>query len=106
MKEVKMVIGLKFLKEGREWRLLGLLYVDHLVLCGESEGDLKVMLECLFEVCMRSLKVNANMNKLIVLVGRRNWSVRFMWMGHNWSKCHSSNIQGVFWMNQVQMLVS
>ena len=30
-------------KEGREWRLPGLLYTDDLVLCGESEEELRVM---------------------------------------------------------------
>ena len=30
-------------KEGRQWRLPGLLYADDLVLCGESEGNLKAM---------------------------------------------------------------
>ena len=38
MKEVKMVMGRRgviFLEDGREWRLLGLLYADGLVLCGE-----------------------------------------------------------------------
>ena len=38
MKEVKMGMG-------REWRLPGLLYVDDLVLCGESEDGLRVMVE-------------------------------------------------------------
>ena len=32
-----------FLEDGREWRLLGLLYADDLVLCGESKEDLRVM---------------------------------------------------------------
>ena len=31
------------LEDGREWRLPGLLYADDLVLCGESEEDLWVM---------------------------------------------------------------
>ena len=30
-------------KEGREWRLHGLLYADDLGLCGEPEEDLKAM---------------------------------------------------------------
>ena len=37
-KEVKMGMGrslVRFLEEGREWRLLGLLYAGNLVLCGE-----------------------------------------------------------------------
>ena len=28
-------------REGREWKLFGLLYEDDLVLCGESEEDLR-----------------------------------------------------------------
>ena len=35
---------MRFQEEGREWRLLGLLYADDLVLCGESEEDLKAIL--------------------------------------------------------------
>ena len=46
MKEVK--IGM-----GREWRLPGLLYEDDLVLCGESEEDLRVMLGWFVEGCRR-----------------------------------------------------
>ena len=46
MKEVKLGIGRmrrRFLKEEREWRLPGLLYANDLVLCGESEEDLRAM---------------------------------------------------------------
>ena len=43
-----------------EWRLPGLLYADNLVLCGESEEDLRVMVGLFDEVCRRrGLKVNA-----------------------------------------------
>ena len=73
MKEVKMGMGrrgVRFQKEGREWRLPGLLYADDLVLCGESEEDLRVMVGRFFEVCRRSgLKVNEGKNKVMVLVG-------------------------------------
>ena len=55
-------------EEGREWRLLGLLYIDDLVLCGKSEEDLRVMVEWFVEVCRkRGLKVNAGKSKLMVL---------------------------------------
>ena len=40
MKEAKRGMGrmgVKFLEEGREYRLAGLLYADDLVLCGESD---------------------------------------------------------------------
>ena len=46
MKEVKMKMwrmGVRFLEEGKEWRLPGLLHADDLVLCGQSEEDLKEM---------------------------------------------------------------
>ena len=36
-------MGVRFLEEGREWRLPGFLYADNLVLCSELEEDLKVM---------------------------------------------------------------
>ena len=64
--EVKMGMGrrgVKFLENGREWRLPGLLYADDLVLCGESEEDLRSMVGW-FAVCrMRGLKINADKSK-------------------------------------------
>ena len=48
--------GVKFQDEGREWRFPDLLYPDDLVFCGESEGDLGVMLGDFVELCKR--KVN------------------------------------------------
>ena len=39
MKDVKMGMerrGVRFLEDGRDWRLPGLLYADDLVLCGDS----------------------------------------------------------------------
>ena len=56
-KEVKTVmgrIGVRLLEEGREWRLFVLLYEDDLVLCGDSEEDLKEMVGSFDEVCRRS----------------------------------------------------
>ena len=38
VKEVKMGMGrrgVRFVEDGREWRLPGFLYADELVLCGE-----------------------------------------------------------------------
>ena len=40
-----------------------------MVLCGESEEDLRAMLGCFVEVCKRGLKVNAGKSKAIVLGG-------------------------------------
>ena len=71
MKEVKMGMGRKgvrFLDDGREWKLPGLLYEDNLVLCGELEEDL--MVGWFAEVCRkRGLKVNADKSKVMVLNG-------------------------------------
>ena len=53
MKEVKMGMGrmgVRLLGDGREWRLPGLLYVDVLVLWGESKGDLRPMVGRLLRV--------------------------------------------------------
>ena len=55
-KEMKIRIerrGMRFLEEGREWRLSGLLYADNLVQCGELEEDLRVMVGWLVGVCKR-----------------------------------------------------
>ena len=42
---------------------------DDLVLCGESEEDLRVMAGRFAEVCRRGLKVSASTNKVMVLNG-------------------------------------
>ena len=58
--------GVSFLEHGRKWRVLGLLYVDELVLCSESEEDLRVMVEWFAEVCRRrGLRVNAGKSKVM-----------------------------------------
>ena len=52
--EVKIGIGrrgVRFQEEGRDWRLPGLLYADGLVLRGELEEDLRVMVGC-FAMCV------------------------------------------------------
>ena len=51
--KVKMGMGrrrVRFQEEGREWRLPEFLYADDLVLCGESEEDLRVMEGCFVDV--------------------------------------------------------
>ena len=82
MKEGKVgmeIMGERFLEEGREWRLPGLLYANDLVLCGESEEDLKVMVERFVEVCRRrGLKVNVDKSKVMVLGEEEG--VIFVWM--------------------------
>ena len=45
--------GASFLEDGREWRLPGLLYADDLVLCDESEEELRAKVERFAEVCRR-----------------------------------------------------
>ena len=53
MKAVKMGMGrrgVRFQEKGREWRLLGLLYADDLVLSGESSEELKAMGDVLLVV--------------------------------------------------------
>ena len=47
----------------------GLLHADDLVLCGELEEDLRVVMGQFAEVCRRKLKVNAGMSKVMVLNG-------------------------------------
>ena len=37
----------------REWRLPGFLYADELVLCGESEDELRAMVGWFAELCRR-----------------------------------------------------
>ena len=60
-------MGVSFLGERRELRLPGLLYADGLVLCGESEEDLKVMVGHFVEVCRRrGLKVNADKSNVVL----------------------------------------
>ena len=49
----------------------GLLYTDDLVLCGESEEDLRTIVRRFIEVvCKRTgMKINAGKSKVIVLGG-------------------------------------
>ena len=55
-------------KEGREWRLPGLLYADALVMCGELEENLRLMVGQFVEICKRrGLKVNAGKSKVLVI---------------------------------------
>ena len=71
--EVKMGMrrrGVRFLEDRREWRLPPVLYADDLVLCGESEEDLRAMVEWFADVCRRrGLKVNTGKSMVMVLNG-------------------------------------
>ena len=48
--------------------MTGPLYVDDLILCGESE-ELRPMVGQFVEVCRRGLKVNVSKSKVMVLNG-------------------------------------
>ena len=51
-------------KEERKWRLPDLLYADDLVLCAESEEDLRAMVGRIVEMCRRrELKVKPGKRK-------------------------------------------
>ena len=67
---------------GRELRLHGLLYADDLVLCGQSEEDLRPIVGRFVEVCRRrGLKVDAGKRKVIVLSGEERLDCEFTQMG-------------------------
>ena len=69
---------MRFQEEGREWKLPGLLYADDLVLCGESEEDLRAIVGRFIEVCRRrGLKVNAGKSKVKLLGGEEGLDMRF-----------------------------
>ena len=71
--ELKMGMGrrgVRFQEEGREWKLPGLLYADDLVLCGESEEDMWIIVGCFIKVwSRRGLKVSAGKRKVMLLGG-------------------------------------
>ena len=53
-----------------ECRLIGILYADDLVLCGESKEDLRVIMGRFVEMCRRrGLKINLGKTKVMVLKG-------------------------------------
>ena len=55
---------------GERVDITGLLYADDLVLCGESEEELRAMVGRFAEVCRRRrLKVNAGKRKVMVMNG-------------------------------------
>ena len=80
MKGMKTGMGrreVRFLKEWREWRFSGILNADDMVLCRESEKDLRVMVGRFVEVYRRrGLKHNAGKSKVMVLGGKEG-NVRF-----------------------------
>ena len=69
---------MSFLEDGREWRLPDLLYANDLVLCGESEEELRPMVVRFVEVYRRLvLKANTGKSKVMVLNGEEGleWEV-------------------------------
>ena len=61
------------MEDGRERRLPDFFYVDDLILCGESEEDLRVMVGQFAEVCRRRrLKVNAGKSTVMALNGEED----------------------------------
>ena len=88
-------------EEGSKWRLPGFLDADDLVLCEESEENLRAMVGHFIEVCRRCLKVHAGKVKMMVLGGEEDWSVRLAWTGCDWSMCQNLSIWNISWMNQV-----
>ena len=102
-----------------EWRLPALLYADDLVLCGESEDDLRAMMQRFVEVCRKSLKVNADKSKVMGMNGEEGLEcdirvdvARFKCQSANIWRCilddSSTNVaecrrKVTSWRNQVQM---
>ena len=44
---------MRFRKEKRIWKLPGPMYANDLVLCNESEEDLRAVICCFIEICKR-----------------------------------------------------
>src|SRR5678816_196775 len=62
------------MENGDEWKVPYLLYVNDLVLCGESEESLRRLVERFDIVCKRSgLKVNVNKSKIMVVSEDSPW---------------------------------
>lgn len=73
MKEVRPRVGssgVRLIKGVNEWTLSDLLYADDLVLVGENESELKLMIESFDKVCIRrGMRVNADKSKVMVFGG-------------------------------------
>ena len=62
--------GREIKEEGRETKFPGHLHADNLVLCVESEEDLRAIVGSFVEVCRRrGLKVNAGSSNVMALNG-------------------------------------
>ena len=89
--------------DGREWRLPAFLYTDDLVLCGESEEDLRVMLRQFAEVCRRGLKLNAGKSKVMVLNGEEGLECEVYVHGIRLGHVSEFKYLGCVLTNQAQM---
>ena len=61
----------------------GLLHADDLVLCDESEEDLRATMGHFIEVCRRSLKVSAGKIKVMLLDGEEGLECEVCVNGYN-----------------------
>ena len=96
--------GVRFQEEGTEWRFPSLLYADDLVLCDESEEDLRAIVGCFIEMCRRrSLKINAGKSKVIMLSGEEGLECEVYVDGICLEQSRNLNTWDMFWMNQVLM---
>ena len=86
----------------REWRLLGILYADDMVPCGESEEDLRTMMQRFVEVCRRrGLKINASKSKVMAMNEEKGLECEVHVDGIRLEHVSKSNIWDRFWTNQV-----
>ena len=90
-------------KEGRDWRLPFLFYADDLVLCGESEEELRAMMGLFGEVCRRCLKVNTSKSKVMLLNGQKGLECEVHVDGLRLEHVSEFKYLGVKWLNQIQM---
>ena len=82
----------------------GLFYADDLILCGESEKDLRVMVVRFPEMCRRKeLKVSAVKSRVMVLNGEEGLECEVYVDRIRLEHVSEFNIWGVFWTNKAQM---
>ena len=92
------------MEDGRERRLPGLLYTDDLVLFGDSEENLRVMVRRFAKVCRRrGLKVNAAKSKVMVLNVEDGLECEVHIDGIRLEHVLEFKYLVVFWTNEAQM---
>ena len=96
--------GVSFLEDTREWRWPGLLHADDLVICGESEKDLRVMVARFAEVCRRrGHKVNVGKSRVMVLDGEEGLECEVHVEGIRLEHVSEFKYLRWVWTKQVQM---